>query len=54
MTALLDKIAIITGASSRIGRAAAKLFAAEGARLVLCARGKPALDTVVAEMGGGR
>lgn len=50
MTALLDQTAIITGASSGIGRAAAKLFAAEGARLVLCARGKPALDVVVDEI----
>ncbi len=41
---LKDKVAIITGASSGIGRAAAILFAQQGARLVLAARGKPALD----------
>ena len=55
MTALSDKVAIITGASSGIGRAAAKLFAAEGAKLVLCARRKPELDntvTEIREMGG--
>ena len=33
MTLLSNKVAIITGASSGIGRAAAKLFASEGARL---------------------
>ncbi|MCA1940886.1 MAG: SDR family NAD(P)-dependent oxidoreductase, partial [Caenispirillum bisanense] len=32
---LSDKVVIVTGASSGIGRAAATLFAAEGARLVL-------------------
>jgi NAD(P)-dependent dehydrogenase (short-subunit alcohol dehydrogenase family) len=50
MTALFDKVAIITGASSGIGRAAAKLFAAEGAKLVLCARRKPELDSVAVEI----
>lgn len=50
MPSLLDKIAIITGASSGIGRAAAKLFASEGAKLVLCARGKAALDGVASEI----
>lgn len=55
MKSLSDKIAIITGASSGIGRATAKLFAAEGAKLVLCARRKPELDDTVTEirdMGG--
>ena len=35
MGALDGKVAIITGAGSGIGRAAARLFAAEGARLIL-------------------
>ena len=47
---LKGKVATITGASSGIGRAAAILFAAEGARLVLAARGKPALDKLVDEL----
>lgn len=47
MTSLNDKVAIITGASSGIGRATALLFAAEGASLVLNARGSEALDAVV-------
>ncbi|WP_119389267.1 SDR family oxidoreductase [Taklimakanibacter lacteus] len=50
MPSLADKIAIITGASSGIGRAAARLFAAEGARLVLCARGKAELAATADEI----
>lgn len=50
MTALKDKIAIITGASSGIGRAAAKLFAREGAQLIITARGQAGLDVVAAEI----
>lgn len=34
MKALQDKVAIVTGAASGIGRAAAELFSAEGARVV--------------------
>ena len=36
MFALANKIAIVTGASSGIGRATAKLFAEEGAKLIVC------------------
>jgi NAD(P)-dependent dehydrogenase (short-subunit alcohol dehydrogenase family) len=50
MPALADKIAIITGASSGIGRAAAKLFAAEGAKLVVAARREHELNALVAEI----
>ncbi|MBX5089157.1 SDR family oxidoreductase [Rhizobium lentis] len=55
MTLLKDKIAIITGASSGIGRAAAKVFAREGAKLVVNGRREDALNAVVAEieMDGG-
>ena len=38
MNTLNNKVAIITGASSGIGRSTALLFAKEGARLVLGAR----------------
>ncbi|MXP25600.1 SDR family oxidoreductase [Altererythrobacter indicus] len=54
---LLDgKVAIITGASSGIGNAAAKLFAAHGASVVLVARREVALKSVVGEIEdqGGR
>lgn len=55
MTALKDKVAIVTGASSGIGRAAAKLFATEGAVLVVTARRQAELDQLVDEItaGGG-
>lgn len=46
MGILDNKVAIITGASSGIGRAAAFLFAAEGAAVVLNARGSEALEAV--------
>lgn len=48
---LLDgKVAIITGASSGIGRASALLFARQGARIVAIARGAERLDKVVREI----
>jgi NAD(P)-dependent dehydrogenase (short-subunit alcohol dehydrogenase family) len=50
MTRLSDKVAIVTGASAGIGRATARLFAAEGARVALGARRKAELDTLVAEI----
>lgn len=50
MTSLSGKIAIITGASSGIGRAAALLFATEGARLVIGARRQAGLEQVADEI----
>jgi NAD(P)-dependent dehydrogenase (short-subunit alcohol dehydrogenase family) len=51
--ALLDgKVAIITGASSGIGRTAAALFAAEGAAVVVVARRGEALQDLVREVEG--
>ena len=49
MFALTNKVAIVTGASSGIGRATAKLFAAQGAKLVVAARRQAELDALVAE-----
>jgi NAD(P)-dependent dehydrogenase (short-subunit alcohol dehydrogenase family) len=50
MGQLSGKVAIVTGASSGIGRATATLFAAEGARLVVNARRQSELDALVAEI----
>lgn len=46
---LSGKVALVTGASRGIGRAIALGLAAEGCRVVLCARGREALDAAVAE-----
>ncbi|MCV2370114.1 SDR family oxidoreductase [Roseateles oligotrophus] len=51
MSVLLNKVAIITGASSGIGHASAQLFAAQGARLVVGARRQAELDRLVAQIG---
>ncbi|BCH30799.1 short-chain dehydrogenase [Mesorhizobium sp. L-8-10] len=50
MFALTNKIAIVTGASSGIGRATALLFADQGARVVVAARRRAELETLVAEI----
>lgn len=50
-TALLDgKAVLLVGASTGIGVEAARVFAAEGARLVLAARSADALESVAAEL----
>ena len=48
----LDQVVLITGASAGIGAAAARMFAAEGAKLVLAARGREALESVVMQLRG--
>lgn len=56
MERLSGKVAIVTGASSGIGRAAAVLFAAEGACVVVGARRQGELEEVVTqiEAAGGK
>lgn len=51
MQDLTGKIAVITGASSGIGEAAARLLAAEGMTVVLAARRKERIDALVEELG---
>ncbi|MGQ4511157.1 SDR family oxidoreductase [Streptomyces sp. DW26H14] len=52
---LTGKVVFITGASRGIGAAAARLFASEGAAVVLAARSADALQRIVTEIraGGG-
>ena len=47
-----DKVMVITGASSGIGRAATHLFSAEGAKLALIARSAGKLTTLASEIAG--
>lgn len=55
MNTLENKVAIITGASADIGRETARLFAKEGASVVVAARRAPELEAlvkVITEEGG--
>jgi NAD(P)-dependent dehydrogenase (short-subunit alcohol dehydrogenase family) len=46
------KVAVITGGTSGIGAAIARLFVAEGARVVLGGRREALGETLAAELGG--
>jgi len=49
---LVDKVIIVTGASSGVGAAAARAFARAGAKVVLAARSAERLAAVATEVGG--
>lgn len=53
MNSLQGKIAVVTGGNSGIGLAAAQIFAAEGATLVVTGRRQDALDEAVRAIGAG-
>lgn len=50
MARMENKVAIITGGNSGVGAACAKLLAAEGAKVVITARRKEALDEVAQQI----
>ena len=52
MLRLANKIALVTGGTSGIGLATARLFAAEGATVIVTGRRKAVLDDAVAEIPG--
>ena len=47
---LAGKVVVVTGGSRGIGRAIALALAAEGAKVVTCARGQEGLDAVLIEL----
>jgi NAD(P)-dependent dehydrogenase (short-subunit alcohol dehydrogenase family) len=53
MNRLTGKVALITGGNSGIGLATAKLFAQEGASVIITGRDQKTLDTAAQEIGSG-
>ncbi len=53
MNTLEGKVAVITGGSSGIGLATAKLFQQSGAKVVISGRNQKSLDDAIKELGSG-
>jgi len=53
MSKLADKVAVITGGGSGVGKATAALFLKEGARVVIAGRTMSKLQEAAAEINGG-
>ena len=54
MSSFQGKVVVITGGAGEIGKAAAKLFASDGADVLLVDCNQKALDAAVAEIGSQR
>ena len=51
---LLNKTAVLTGASRGLGFEIARVFVSNGANVIICARKKDELDTASAQLSGCR
>jgi 3-oxoacyl-[acyl-carrier protein] reductase len=53
LTSIKDRAVVVTGASKGIGKGIARVFAAQGARVMVVARGAEAAAATAAELGKG-